>query len=109
MIYTITPLLAAKSVRKISGMSLALFRRERSGIGKWKKNIWHPKRITRHHSRDKESIDSSSSFSKFEIYNRLHLTVLVVKCKLTNNQLFSMTHVFNPSPLARCEIIIAYS
>ena len=74
-----------------------------------KKNIWHPKRITRHHSRDKESIESSSSFSKFEIYNRLHLTVLVVKCKLTNNQLFSMTHVFNPSPLARCEIIIAYS
>lgn len=35
--------------------------------------------------------------------------MLVVKCKLTNNQLFSMTHVFNPSPLARCEIIIAFS
>ena len=35
--------------------------------------------------------------------------MLVVKCKLTNKQLFSMTHVFNPSPLARCEIIIAYS
>ena len=73
------------------------------------KNIWHPKRITRHRPRVKESIQSSSSFSKFEIYNRLHLTMLVVKCKLTNNQLFSITHVFNPSPLARCEIIIAYS
>lgn len=106
MIYTITPFLAPK-VR--SSMPLALFRRQRSGVRKWKKYIWHPKRITRHHSRDKESIQSSSSFSKFEIYNRLHLTMLVVKCKLTNNQLFSITHVFNPSPLARCEIIIAYS